>query len=271
MFSGDMEAAVTEIGGDLRRARIARKQSIEDISRATKINASLIRAIESEAFDRLPGGLFTRGFLRAYAREVGLDSDEIVARYRAEFEPSGPAQPEPEAQPHAAESPAMRTSVDIEADTARSRQIQVLQLCIILLVVALYFAVTRKPSAPTQSEVRPAAPVVTTAKTETPVATNGTVTPEPKPDAPLTLELQPRGPCWVEVTADGKRVVGKLMDAGQRQTITVHDDAMLRVGEPGAFAFTIDGVSGRSVGEPGRPAWVRINRQNYKTFLEPQP
>ena len=77
---------MAEIGGDLRRARIARKKSIEDISRATKINSLFVRAIESDAFDQLPGGLFTRGFLRAYAREVGLDPDEIVARYRAEFE-----------------------------------------------------------------------------------------------------------------------------------------------------------------------------------------
>jgi transcriptional regulator with XRE-family HTH domain len=95
-----VEAVVVEIGGDLRRARLARTQSIEDISRATKINSSLIRAIESDAFDRLPGGLFTRGFLRAYAREVGLDPDEIVARYRAEFEPTVASETADAAQPH---------------------------------------------------------------------------------------------------------------------------------------------------------------------------
>lgn len=260
---------MAEIGGDLRRARIARKQSIEDISRATKINASLVRAIESDAFDRLPGGLFTRGFLRAYAREVGLDPDEIVARYRAEFESIATAEAEPTGPAPNEPSPSVRTAIDIDGDTARSRQMQVLQLCIILLIVALYFAVTRRPSRPAQSDAKPVAPVVATSKPETPVATNGTVVAEPKPDQPLALELRPQGPCWVEATADGKRVIGKLMDAGQRETITIRDDVMLRIGDPGAFAFTIDGVPGRPVGEAGQPAWVRINRQNYKTFLQP--
>src|SRR5688572_27176868 len=77
-----VEAAVAEIGAELRRARLARKQSIEDVSRATKINPSFVRAIENEDFAKLPGGLFTRGFLRAYAREVGLAPEEMVERYR---------------------------------------------------------------------------------------------------------------------------------------------------------------------------------------------
>jgi cytoskeleton protein RodZ len=266
-----VDASVAEIGGDLRRARIARKQSIEDISHATKINASFVRAIESDAFHQLPGGLFTRGFLRAYAREVGLDPDEIVARYRAEFEPMATAAAEPASQARDEQVAAVRTAVDIEGDTARSRQIQILQLCIILLIVALYFVVTRRPSQPAQSAAKPVAPVVATSKPETPVATNGTVVPEPKPDQPLALELRPQGPCWVEATVDGKRMFGRLMDAGQHETITMRDDVMFRVGDPGAFAFTIDGVPARQVGEAGQPAWVRINRQNYKTFLKPQP
>jgi len=267
-----VEAVVVEIGGDLRRARLARTQSIEDISRATKINSSLIRAIESDAFDRLPGGLFTRGFLRAYAREVGLDPDEIVARYRAEFEPTVASETADAAQPHDEPAPSVRPALDIDGDAARSRQIQVLQLCIILLIVALYFVVTRKSTPPAQADVKPVAPpVVAASKTETPVATNGTVVPDPKPDQPLALELRPQGPCWVEATADGKRVFGKLMDAGQHETISVRDEVMLRIGDPGTFAFAINGVPGRPVGEAGRPAWVRLDRQNFKTFLQPQP
>jgi cytoskeleton protein RodZ len=264
-----VEAIVAEVGGDLRRARIARKQSIEDIARATKINASLIRAIESDAFDRLPGGLFTRGFLRAYAREVRLDPDEVVARYRAEFEAADASEAADVAQPHDEQTTSVRPVVDIDGDAAHSRTIQILQLCIILLIVALYFAVTRRPSQVAQSDVKAVAPAVAAPKPETPVATNGTVVPEQKPDAPLTVELRPQGPCWVEATADGKRVFGRLMDAGQHETITVRDDVMLRVGDPGVFAFTIDGLPGRPVGPAGRPAWVRIDRQNYKTLLQP--
>ena len=54
-----------DIGGELRAARRGRKRSIEQIARITKINPTLLRAIENNDFDRVPGGLFTRGYLRA--------------------------------------------------------------------------------------------------------------------------------------------------------------------------------------------------------------
>jgi hypothetical protein len=100
-----------------------------------------------------------------------------------------------------------------------------------------------------------------------PVATNGTVA-TPAATRPLTLELRPQGPCWVEATADGERAVMRLMDAGQTATVTVQDTLILRVGDPGTFAFSIGGVPGRSLGEAGRPVTVRLDRQNYKTFLQ---
>ena len=84
------------------------------------------------------------------------------------------------------------------------------------------------------------------------------------------MELRPQGPCWIEATADGERVVLRLMDAGQTASVTVHDTLILRVGDPGMFAFSIDGVPGRSLGEAGRPVTVRLDRQNYKTLLQEQ-
>jgi hypothetical protein len=76
-----------DVGGELRAARRARKLSIDDIARATKIAPVVLRAIEDNAFDHVPPGVFARGFLRAYAREVGLDAESLVRRYRAEWEP----------------------------------------------------------------------------------------------------------------------------------------------------------------------------------------
>ncbi len=187
-----VEEAVAEIGAELRRARLARKQSIEDVSRATKITSTQVRAIENDDFAKLPGGLFTRGFLRAYAREVELDPEEIVARYRTEFEAAPAPGEETPAQP--LEQPSVvKTPVAIDEETVSSRRIQVLQLCVILLIVALYFAVSRRPQAEVPTETKTVAPVAVTPKTETPVATNGTVAPEPKPDQPLALEAPASG------------------------------------------------------------------------------
>src|SRR5258706_9279268 len=85
-----------DIGGDLRRARTAQHLTLAEITHRTKINGSLLRAIEDNRFDRVPSGLFTRSYLRAYAREVQLDPEFLVAQYRSEFET--PAQPEPSAE-----------------------------------------------------------------------------------------------------------------------------------------------------------------------------
>src|SRR6266699_1240769 len=76
-----------DIGGELQRARNARELSLDDIARATKISHSVLRALEANSFEEVPGGLFTRGYLRAYAAEVGLNPEIIVEAYRAEFAP----------------------------------------------------------------------------------------------------------------------------------------------------------------------------------------
>jgi len=74
-----------DIGATLRDARERHGLSLESVSVKTKIRVDQLRALEDNAFERLPAGIFARGSIRAYAREVGLDSEQIVSSYRAEF------------------------------------------------------------------------------------------------------------------------------------------------------------------------------------------
>ncbi len=55
--------------------------SVEEIAEATKIGSRSLRALEEEHFDRLPGGIFNRGFVRAYARYLGIDEEQAVTDY----------------------------------------------------------------------------------------------------------------------------------------------------------------------------------------------
>jgi cytoskeleton protein RodZ len=70
-------------GDRLRRERELRGITLDDIALTTKIRAGLLQALEEEKFDRLPGGIFNKGFVRAYARHLGLDEDQAVADYLA--------------------------------------------------------------------------------------------------------------------------------------------------------------------------------------------
>jgi hypothetical protein len=83
----------------------------------------------------------------------------------------------------------------------------------------------------------------------------------------LEFELQPQGPCWISANADGVRVMSRLLQAGERQTFQVRDELILRVGDPGAVSFSINGQSGRALGRPGEPVNVRITKENYREFL----
>lgn len=71
------------IGHYLRHARETRAMSVEEVSRATRIPVSAIERIEADHFDDLPGEVFVRGFLRAYARAVSIPVEEVLARYTA--------------------------------------------------------------------------------------------------------------------------------------------------------------------------------------------
>jgi len=78
------------IGGELRQAREDADVTLEDVAARTKIRLPFLQAIEAGEFHRLPDGLVRRGHLRAYARAVGLDPEQIVARYLSEQESQRP-------------------------------------------------------------------------------------------------------------------------------------------------------------------------------------
>jgi cytoskeleton protein RodZ len=75
--------AVGEFGNKFRSARESKELSLDDVSNVTKISARMLQAIEEERFDQLPGGVFNRGFIRAYAKHLGLNSEDAVTDYLA--------------------------------------------------------------------------------------------------------------------------------------------------------------------------------------------
>lgn len=72
---------MASFGERLRREREMRKVSLQDIAAATKISTRNLRALEEEEFDKLPGGIFNKGFVRSYARFLGMNEDQAVADY----------------------------------------------------------------------------------------------------------------------------------------------------------------------------------------------
>ncbi|MBI4510041.1 MAG: helix-turn-helix domain-containing protein [Deltaproteobacteria bacterium] len=70
-----------DFGSRLRQEREARSLSLTELARITKIPERSLKRLEDGAFDMLPGDVFVRGFLRSYARCVGLDPEELVRKF----------------------------------------------------------------------------------------------------------------------------------------------------------------------------------------------
>jgi cytoskeletal protein RodZ len=71
-------------GEELRRERELRGIGLREVAEATKVNIRYLEAMERDDFEHLPGGVFNRGFVRAYAQFIGVDPDSMVNAYLME-------------------------------------------------------------------------------------------------------------------------------------------------------------------------------------------
>lgn len=83
-------------GEQLKRERELREVSQDELSTATRIGPRFLEALENEAWDKLPGGVFNRGYVRAIAKYLGLDAEKLLAEYdlaHGELNPPVPSPP----------------------------------------------------------------------------------------------------------------------------------------------------------------------------------
>jgi cytoskeleton protein RodZ len=128
-------------GDRLKKEREQKSISLDDISLSTKIGTRLLRALEEEKFDQLPGGIFNKGFVRAYARHVGLDEEQAISDYMAAL---GDTQPRLAASETAPPKESVRELGHAPVHDAREPQ-QEIQipwglLALVLLLAALAIA-----------------------------------------------------------------------------------------------------------------------------------
>ena len=260
------------VGARLREAREKRGVSLRQLANSTRISVMSLEALERSDLSRLPGGIFTRAFIRAYAEEVGLDPDRTIQDFIAELPP--------EAATATAHAAAVEDGEKLESDrkaVATALRLALISLPIIGLII--YYGTHRMPglttrTVPSPPDAHPPAaegPVTPPAAPET-VAVLEPLTAVP-PVAPaaagLSMEIAPTAPCWVLVEADGERVYSGMMNPGDKRTVTAKDRIVLNVGDAGAFAFTLNGRKGKRLGAPGSVVNTRITRANLQEFLTP--
>src|SRR5215475_5160816 len=79
--NGVLPLKMTNFGASFKKARESKGISLDQVAMDTRISTRFLSAIENEEFHLLPGGIFNRGFVRAYAERIGLDPDQAVTEY----------------------------------------------------------------------------------------------------------------------------------------------------------------------------------------------
>src|SRR5688572_12744330 len=255
-----------DVGAALREARERRGISLEALARTTKIGVATLRALERNQVDHLPGGIFLRGFLRAYARQVKLDPEDTVRRYLAQFErPPAAAVATETAGTELESTPLVHHDADIGESGRRAIPMPVLMVGLALALCAVASIITlRGPHTPAASSQD--------AVDQTEVATSGReagAALTSQSETVIRLDVQTSGSCWIAATADGRTVAYRLMQPGERHVIEARDHIVLRVGDPAAFTYRINDVPGRSLGRAGQAVTVRISSENHREFISP--
>lgn len=251
---------MTDFGGKLRQAREARGTSLRQIAASTKISVAALEALERNDVSKLPGGIFSRAFVRSYASEVGLDPEETVREFIARFE--GERVVVPQASTHVPEE---EVAFEHRKQQAARAFVGLLVLMLVLSAAVFYYVLRRRPDASTPSVA------TTPAATAAAHAAGRPASDAPQPPAPpigdIQVEIHPTGPCWVNAVVDGKSVIARVIQPGERQRLTVKELAVITVGDAGAFAFTIGGRAGRPLGAAGEVKTARITRESIPQYV----
>ena len=252
-------------GEMLRLARERQGRPLEDLAAEIKVSAHYLEAIEAGDLSRLPGGFFTRSFVRQYARALAIPADQIESKLEQWLAREAPPQP-PSLVPRTMET---GLSPIVEVAGGRRRRSRTLGALAALVAVAgacavIYSVWIEKSLVPAglgPAESRPSPltqdePVPAPAETQTPAPAPPPQTPAaPAPEGPLWFEIAARETTWVRVKAADETLFEGLLEPGERRRFVGLTLATMRVGNAGGLILT---VNGRPYGPVGPPGGIRI-------------
>jgi cytoskeleton protein RodZ len=267
---------LASFGEELRREREIRGISLKEIADATKISKRFLDAIENNDHKTLPAPVFTRGFVREYARYLGLNSEDMVNRYNY----AAAGDDRIEQSDHldrlvtpSAETLAARPKRGIPPPYARvDRNIYVFLAIVAALSAAIWFAVQHKRQTAAEERAHAiAAPVAAVSRKTSPAKTivqtsTAPATASAAQDETLHLVLDLTADSVVKLYADGKKVFDGEMRKGNRQAFEAKDQFRFdTIGNAGGVRATLNGVAIPPFGRDGQVRHDKIlSRQTLR-------
>jgi cytoskeleton protein RodZ len=241
-------------GERLKREREMREVSMDELTKATRISARFIGALENEDWARLPGGIFGHGFVRTIARYLGLDEEALLGEYdlaRADHSQTVPAKPE-------------------ERIPSPPKWVPALAVLLVLLIAAGLFYAGRygwrryaahraaKKSAGSSLVVSP--PPQFDSTTPAPAAGN----PPASVTSPLDLSVSTSAATRVRVLADHKLLLDTELPAGETRHFFANQQFEVAVGDSSEVLLELNGQAMPPLGAPGSSGTMVLSLKDLR-------
>jgi cytoskeleton protein RodZ len=268
-------------GENLRREREMRGITLQEISAATKISVRFLKSIENEEFSRLPGGIFNRSFVRAYARYLGLDEDPLMEEYQLAAKTKGDVDLSQFSPPRAYSRP------------ERSARHTLWAVLIAVGLMTLGFTLWRHSHRPLQvppaaKNSQPSHPATGASSGPTEAAgssaqakakpsgggvlaaTSAIAPAAPKlppvtdADGRLVLQISATERSWVAIDADGNTVLQGVMDPNTVKTFKADTSFDVLTGNAQGVILTLNGQTQKPLGREGEVKQVHLTWKSLK-------
>jgi cytoskeletal protein RodZ len=237
-------------GSKLRAARERRGISLREIANATKISVAALDALERNDISRLPGGIFSRSFVRSYALEVGLEPETTIQEFIAQFPNDSVTAGHPTTQQHGDHE-------KLESDRRMaSTFLKLLALSVPVAGAVLYFSLAGRRSV--ARRVDPPPPLA---------AVPPPAKPDPQASAAFVVDVAVSARTTVSAMVDGQRTIEREMQAGEHEHFPVQHEVTLVVPDAGLVSLTLDGADAKPLGNAGESATLHLTAANFKDDL----
>ena len=295
------------LGEELKRRREERQMTLSDISEATRIGIRFLKAIDTDNYSVLPGGLFTRSFIRAYAKEIGMSEEEAISLYNqqmgqptTEFGPAANTAPpagsslrsgqmtskKPPSIIYAPEPERHRSSSLSKTPTRTNWGTILIAVGILLIIGIVVTALVRQLNKAEEDKgnnaaaVQPAEPQTATSSgsgsspsgTSSAPANAGTAQPPPVSSADsIVVKLEATGDAWIRYQVDEGEPAQMILKTGQAQEIPPAQTAVkLNYGNRQTLKLTINNREASFPADaPKFKSQVVISRDTLQSFFQP--
>lgn len=249
-----------KVGAILRAARQEKGITLREVEEATKIRLRYLDALEKGDYDQIPGRVYALGFVRNYARFLGLDAQALIKQFKEEYPPE-------EDNYQTEESSLASTGL-----TTRKRARWLLVPVVIALLWGFNWlynhlrpSLKQPPPPPPVMEPAPENPAPQQPATQPPP-----VTPPPRAEG-VEVQFKASGNCWVGVTIDGKNDFNGTLKSGEDRVFQGKEKITVTLGSAGAVAITVNGQVQPSLGRVGDVVTFEATKDSSQVRIIKKP